>query len=64
MAIYGKYSTSPQLAHMYASPNYLGHPFSSVHRIKLMRRMIEDAQANGYVRIIIVVDLGGLDILA
>ncbi|CAM9486276.1 unnamed protein product [Ascophyllum nodosum] len=45
--IYGKYSTAPRLAGMYARPPYLEHPFSSVHRIKLTRRIIESSHANG-----------------
>lgn len=45
--IYGKYGTSPRLTNMYACPPYLEHPFSSMHRIKLIRRMIESSKGDG-----------------
>eukprot|EP00904_Undaria_pinnatifida_P001081 jgi/Undpi1/10974/HiC_scaffold_30.g13275.m1 len=45
--IYGKYGANTRLAHMYAAPPYLEHPFSSMHRIKLIRRMIESTVADG-----------------
>lgn len=45
--IYGKYGANTRLAHMYACPPYLEHPFSSVHRIKLIRRMIESTVGDG-----------------
>ena len=45
--IYGKYGANTLLAHMYACPPYLEHPFTSVHRIKLIRRMIESTVGDG-----------------
>ncbi|CAN0416237.1 unnamed protein product [Pylaiella littoralis] len=45
--VYGKYSTSKRLAHLFACKPGMEHPFSSVHRIKLLRRMVESTQADG-----------------
>ncbi|CAM9478748.1 unnamed protein product, partial [Ascophyllum nodosum] len=45
--IYGKYGTAPRLSRMSACPPYLEHPFTSVHRIKLIRRIVENTDGNG-----------------
>ncbi|CAM9404304.1 unnamed protein product [Ectocarpus sp. 13 AM-2016] len=45
--IYGKYGTSQRLTPMFACKAGLEHPFSSMHRIKLLRRMVESTEADG-----------------
>ncbi|CAM9478818.1 unnamed protein product [Ascophyllum nodosum] len=45
--IYGRYRTTQRLAPMYACPSHLKHPFSSVHRIKLICSIIESMKADG-----------------
>ena len=45
--IYGKYNTNQRLSHMFACKPHLDHPFSSIHRIKLLRRIVESTQADG-----------------